>query len=70
MLVPKVLARKMSAEGSHAWSLRMLALIVRWIADLWTPLEGSVGLWTTNGRAELASDGRNVRDLGALHYDG
>jgi hypothetical protein len=63
MLVPNVLVPKLSAKGSHVWSLRMLALIVRSFADLWTPLQDLVGLWTTSGVAEtLACDGGNVLD--------
>jgi hypothetical protein len=54
MLVPNVLVPKLSAKGSHVWSLRMLALIVRSFADLWTPLQDLVGLWTTSGVAELS----------------
>jgi hypothetical protein len=55
MLVPNVLVPKMSAKGSHAWSLRMLALIVRSFADLWTPLERFSRTVDTSGGAELSA---------------
>ena len=63
MLVPNVLVPKMSAKGSHAWSLRMLALIVRSFADLWTPLERFSRTVDNQWRSRtLGCDGGNVLD--------